>query len=266
MNGTNKLRPYESPDKGQSLQVQDIWYTLQGEGPFSGTPAIFVRLTGCNLACTFCDTQWDDEQDRVLPVLSHQPNVDEQKGICELIFDIRCEANDHPNLVVLTGGEPCRQDLSILIPKLTDEGYQVQIETAGTYWQECLNDPSVTIVCSPKTQHVHPKIMEYCNHWKYVIQSDKIDLADGLPSWCTQIPPRELWTIGDLESQGHKISKYGEPARPPDRKGITVWLSPCDEGSGREAETKQNHLKVGSLCLQFGYRATIQLHKVLELP
>lgn len=279
MHGQNELRPFESTANGWRLQVHDVWYTIQGEGPFYGTPAAFVRLTGCNLACSFCDTFWDDKKDkyelvstiadRVLKVLRLEPGL--------MVSD----------LVVLTGGEPCRQDLAKFIQCMCDNlGFRVQIETAGTYWQPCFLNPKVTLVCSPKTKHVHPKIKEHCKHWKYVIQANHVSIYDGLPAGHTQFIPLSLVkaTIApDLFNDLEKVNpamleqgglytmvtggtKYGNPCRPPE--GATVWLSPCDEGSeGDEPERTQNNIRlVGRLCMKYGYRAQVQMHKIMDLP
>ena len=58
MFGKNKILKPENHD-GSSLDVQEIFATFQGEGPFVGYPSVFVRLGGCNLACDFCDTEFD---------------------------------------------------------------------------------------------------------------------------------------------------------------------------------------------------------------
>lgn len=58
MFGNNKISNIV-PKGGDFLEVVKIFHTLQGEGPFAGTPAIFVRLGGCNLQCKFCDTEFD---------------------------------------------------------------------------------------------------------------------------------------------------------------------------------------------------------------
>jgi 7-carboxy-7-deazaguanine synthase len=297
MHGQNKLRPRESNKEGL-LQVQDIWPTLQGEGPFQGTPAIFIRLTGCNLACSFCDTKWDDEKDLYMSpedIYSRvheinyrdpRPNGLELRGAQPGWFEYK--------LVVLTGGEPARQDLTKLIEALVEggsDGYHVQIETAGTYWQDIFAYPCVTLVCSPKTEHVHPKILEYCKHWKYVIQYDQVNIYDGLPSSPTQnvtekmikdFIPAEQFAVskednpaslqpGGLYHTAVGGAKFGSPRRPPVKPGklitegsYTVWLSPCDDPDPEI--TRKNHLMVGKLCMMFGYRATVQLHKLLDLP
>lgn len=278
MHGQNKLRPREG-NGGQLLQVQDIWYTIQGEGPFFGLPAVFIRLTGCNLACTFCDTKWDDNNDKYEPV----------ETIISRAHGKAIQAYGYCELAVITGGEPARQDLGPLLEGLTALGMKVQIETAGTYWQDCFLLSGVYLVCSPKTKHVHPKIKEHCVHWKYVIQAGKTNIYDGLPAGCTQHIPVELIkkTIAPdlykdaVEKYPHLIAnapeqtpglftlvtggeRFGDPCRPPVNKDNTIWLSPCNEGNPEA--NRRNMVLVGQLCMKFGYRAQVQLHNLLELP
>lgn len=96
------------------MRVNEIFYSIQGEGYNTGKPAIFVRLSGCNLKCPFCDTD-------------HQPS----KGMTydEIIREIL----DYPSdLVVLTGGEPTLQGIEELIQKIHQIGKSVAIETNGT--------------------------------------------------------------------------------------------------------------------------------------
>lgn len=122
------------------MRVNEIFYSLQGEGHFTGTPAIFVRLSGCNLNCDFCDTDHVSSSD--------MPEEEIVKRV-----------NDFPAAhVVITGGEPTLQLTASLVDKLHDAGKFVQIETNGTR----LLDPSLAdkidwITCSPKeggqTQH-----------------------------------------------------------------------------------------------------------------
>ena len=96
------------------MRVNEIFYSIQGEGFNTGKPAIFIRLSGCNLNCPFCDTE-------------HQS----YKG---MTYDEIIEAiHDYPSdLVVLTGGEPTLQGIEPLIQKIHQIGKTVAIETNGT--------------------------------------------------------------------------------------------------------------------------------------
>lgn len=116
---------------GENLEVQEIFLTFQGEGPYVGWPAVFIRLGGCNLACHFCDTEFDSFALMALP---------------DIMAKTRALATG--GLVVVTGGEPFRQPIEKLCSSLIAEGYVVQIETNGTLYRPV--DAAVSIVCSPK--------------------------------------------------------------------------------------------------------------------
>lgn len=133
MFGDNPKRPPVKGD-GSILQVQSIFKTFQGEGPFAGMAAIFIRLGGCNLACSFCDTEFESFEAMSLEAIFTKLN--EQ------------DAGQSIKLVVITGGEPFRQPIEQLCQKLVDLRYQVQIETNGTLYRPV--PPEVNIVCSPK--------------------------------------------------------------------------------------------------------------------
>lgn len=98
-----------------SYRINEIFYSLQGEGFWTGTPAVFVRFSGCNLRCPFCDT-------------AHQAftpmSADDILAACS-------KAAEGP-VVVLTGGEPGLQVDAALIEALHGAGYRVHIETNGT--------------------------------------------------------------------------------------------------------------------------------------
>ena len=236
MFGRNEPRKRET--NSRVLQVHEIFYTIQGEGPFAGLPAIFIRLTGCNLRCWFCDTKWDDEAD---PYLSVESIVSEARAVMAC-SEIR---NWEKPLVVITGGEPLRQDLSELIPMLYMNGFEeIQVETAGTFWQDCLDLPYVTTVVSPKTGKVHPNYRARNVCWKYVLIAGEVDEADGLPASPMQ---RVRDSIGG-----------GFPARP--NPGDPVYLQAVDEIDGEK--NKENMKAVRDSALEFGYRAGVQLHKI----
>lgn len=222
MFGQNKVLGMEHHD-GACLRIVEIFKTLQGEGPYSGQRATFIRLHGCNLRCWFCDTKFDDPKDPVMNVEHILSQVTEE-------------------LVVLTGGEPVRQPLHQLIPLLVQHGHKVQVETAGTLWQDVLLD--CYIVVSPKTPKLNSYIFGHAHAFKYIIRAGEVDEDDGLPNHSTQIK-----------------DTFAKIARP--RKGALVYLSPCDE---YDPERNQANLRlVGDLALKHGYIAGVQLHKLLAL-
>jgi len=233
MFGQNEVR-HKTNSPGY-LQVHKIFYTLQGEGPFVGQPAIFIRLSGCNLRCTFCDTNWDDKND---PYMS----------IKEIIEQVHYQPYAwSPPLIVLTGGEPLRQNLELLIQSFYARSFHVQIETAGTFWEDYLKkyiDLGVLdIVVSPKTPKIHPEIYQHAAAFKYVIEAGHTDEKDGLPTKGTQ-PTYEV--------DGVRV------ARP--RPGAPVYLSPCDVGIN--SRNKRNQEAVVKLAMRHNYIAGLQLHKI----
>lgn len=99
------------------LKVNEIFYSIQGEGTNSGLPCVFVRLTYCNLRCTYCDTEYAFYE-------GEEYSLDE---IIAKVGSYGC------NLVEITGGEPLVQSESLeLMSRLCDKGYSVMLETGGS--------------------------------------------------------------------------------------------------------------------------------------
>ena len=116
-------------------RVNEIFYTLQGEGAHSGIPAVFVRFSGCNLRCPWCDTEFTDFTEMSA----------EQVVVSALeLYDI---PNERRKMVVLTGGEPSLQVDTPLLDALHAAGFYICIETNGT---RLLPEGIDWITCSPK--------------------------------------------------------------------------------------------------------------------
>lgn len=229
MFGRNPVRRQTSSPDGR-LWVQEVFYTLQGEGPFSGQPAVFVRLSGCNLRCHWCDTEFESS--------TWTPDLTE---LLARVDELRTPVCD---LIVLTGGEPLRQDITALVRALLDRGLRVQIETAGTLWLDLPTDPRLFIVCSPKTGRLDARLAARVDAFKYVIAADEIDGADGLPTMSTQVKGRRA-----------------RIARPP--PGAKVYVMPRDD---YDAEAnRRNTRATAAVAARFGYTMTCQLHKIAEL-
>lgn len=254
MFGTNLLLPRvrDLADSAGTYWVQEVFPTLQGEGPFAGEPAIFVRMAGCNLRCHFCDTDFESSVWHPTPL--------------ELMLAIEKahEAAPGARLVVFTGGEPLRQPLAAIMRMVSDAGYRVQVETAGAIWDDSISGYSgIAWVCSPKTGKVHKKIAEVCNDYKYIVRALDADPSDGLPVWSTQ----------NRDERQHVY-------RPSIMATANIWIQPCEEYSHvvgwknymkyshtvDAAMTKANVKHAIALCLKYGYRLSYQLHKVLGLP
>lgn len=113
----------------ESLVVNEIYLSLQGESTFAGLPCIFIRLTACNLRCSYCDTAYAFTQGKKM---SQQDVLTEVKRLATP-FQIRNPKSEIRNpLVELTGGEPLLQSAVLpLMKSLCDDGFTVLIETSG---------------------------------------------------------------------------------------------------------------------------------------
>lgn len=238
-----------------SVDVQEIFPTVQGEGPFAGRPAVFLRLAGCNLQCPACDTDYTSR--RALFPLKTLESI--------LVSELVQQANRWPKIgyrssfmvLVITGGEPFRQACGPLVSKLLQSQWlsnlHIQFETNGT-----LYDPSmvvdgdynlyeherVHVVCSPKTGSISRELMPHITDLKYVLGAGMVDPSDGLPtsSLLSGVVPAKPW------------------------KGFngTVYVQPLDDQD--EELNKRNTAAAVESCMKFGYTLCVQLHKIVGLP
>lgn len=232
---------------GYTLQVVkgSPFLTIQGEGPFAGQPAIFLRLHGCNLRCTFCDTDFDRPEDSRIHV--------------EVLFElIKNLAHTSPGckLVVITGGEPVLQQLGFLVELLWKENFIIQVETNGTLWQECLSKTHVVV--APKTPKIHPRIEALAIAYKYTISGDDAySSEDGLPVSSTQpmASEEEMKTSLPLARPKYRVL---DPQPYPE-----VYLYPRDQQD--PTKNAANATLTAMRALRFGYKAGVQLHKVMNV-
>ena len=225
------------------LEVHSVFYTIQGEGPFTGVPAVFVRLAGCNLKCPACDTDYTSVRQFTDP-----------EQLLYRVFDANPGAATG-GLIVVTGGEPFRQNIYPAVKKFLDAGFTVQIETNGTlpppniaFYELCsrdTNEPNKCfIVCSPKTGAVNSELKPLICAYKFVMAHDSVD-EDGLP----------------ILALDHTASP--RVARP--HVGFTgkTYLQPCDD---KMPIVNQRNLRscVASV-LKHGYTLNLQIHKLAEV-
>lgn len=224
-----------------TILVHSIFKTIQGEGPFCGERALFIRLYGCNLQCPGCDTEYTSIKEPLSPaqlVFSAQANYEWPQGA----------------LIVITGGEPFRQNIVPAIAALIDAGYMVQIETNGILWLPEIETqvsrligwdelPGLTIVCAPKTKKIHERIYELADAFKYVISAGDVNPDDGLP----------------YRALHHKAAP--QVARP--RPGALVYVQPMDEQD--EIANALNLEAAVKSTMEHGHRLQIQIHKIIDM-
>lgn len=140
--------------------VNEIFYSLQGEGFHTGTPALFLRLSGCNLRCPFCDT-------------------DHSAFVAMTLDEIRARVEACPaRVIVITGGEPSLHDLAPLVDLLHHAGRRVHVETNGTRPLPAAVD---WITCSPKPGG--DVVLQRCDELKIVYTGQDVEaIASSIPA------------------------------------------------------------------------------------
>jgi len=185
------------------VRIAEVFQSIQGEGEFTGTPSVFVRATGCNLRCWFCDT----------PYTSWRPEGI-QADPARLLKDVLQFDCQH---VVLTGGEPMLQPAIVkLSGELRAAGRFVTIETAGTYFRPVEAD---LMSVSPKLSNSAPL---QPGRWKDRHERDRqrVDVIRQLIS----ASPYQLKFVVDTPADLDEVVAYLKslPQTTPDR----IWLMP----------------------------------------
>lgn len=220
----------QTSDVGIVLDVHSIFKTIQGEGPFTGHRAVFIRLAGCNLQCPLCDTDYTQGRKHV--------------SIGNIVDRVNEFAGPSSILVVITGGEPFRQHLARLVNVLLANEHQVQIETNGTLYQDLPYD-HITVVCSPKAGTINKQLLPHIDAFKYVLHADQVSEDDGLP-------------LRALDHHAHP-----RLARPPKGYQGPVYIQPVDEA---DPEKNSRHLSAAiNSAMEYGYTLCLQTHKIINM-
>jgi 7-carboxy-7-deazaguanine synthase len=134
--------------------INEMFQTLQGEGYFTGVPAIFIRLQGCPVGCSWCDTKhtWEKDADREVDMQRILVKTAESdawgSASAEQLLEVVEQQGYTARHIVMTGGEPCIYDLIPLTKLFENAGFGCQIETSGTH--EILCSPNTWVTVSPK--------------------------------------------------------------------------------------------------------------------
>ena len=143
------------------MRINEIFYSIQGEGRFTGTPAVFLRFSGCNLRCPFCDTDH---------------SAFEELSEAEIVSRVGKYPARH---LVVTGGEPLLQFQESLARALHREGFFIQVETNGTIaLGEGLEKLVDWVTCSPKSLPVNLKRID---ELKVVFKGQALEPYAGIP-------------------------------------------------------------------------------------
>lgn len=230
--------------------VNDIYQCLQGEGSMTGTPMILLRLQGCAVGCTFCDTKQTWTLDPAHQVATIEEALGENPKWCKAdettiarviymrfsAFETKSKAAPGTKWILISGGEPAAQSLSTLVATLHKLGYKVALETSGT--DSGFVGATLDWICvSPKFDNPGGKaitrwVFRYANEFKFVVGRES-DLA--------------------------KIDSFLAENSDAIQEGTVLCLQPISQNE------RATQLCVEQ-CMQRGWRLSLQTHKWLKLP
>ena len=221
------------------MLISEIFHSIQGEGMLAGMPSVFVRTSGCNLRCRWCDTpyaSWKPE--------GNQMNVDE---IMEVVSAFECRH------VVVTGGEPMvAKGMPDLLRALRAKGHHITIETAGTVPPNGAEVDLASI--SPKLAHSTPDAETAGPEWVQKHEVTRLQPA-VLREWCENYDVQLKFVVSseaDLCELTEMVESIGIPI-PPE----TILLMP----EGTDLETLQSRRSfIVDACKLHGYRYSPRLH------
>lgn len=289
MFGTNEIvgKKFFKETPTDSLFVTSMFFTLQGEGPYAGMPAVFIRLAKCNLTCSFCDTFFDDGdwltfseiEDKVAATIA---SYWENKGQLVPAWAIT-SGNNFPNIVlVMTGGEPLLQDnISPFMSKMLSRFKAVQVESNGIPDTEV--PPGVTLVCSPKCMEKNSIAVKYyapsktildrADCLKFVMSSDKDSPYNTVPQWAHDWKARtgkdiycSPMNIYNTFPQKIKLLRAEKGTiTMAERSTVDEVISFWEPGLLDLAANQANHEYTARYCMDHGFKLNLQMHLYASL-
>lgn len=291
MFGTNEIigKKYFKDAPKDSLFVTSMFFTLQGEGPYAGMPALFIRLAKCNLDCSFCDTFFDDGDWMTF----QQINAAAYQAIIKYWSD-KGEVSpewatpsiagmSYPNIVlVMTGGEPLLQEnISQFMQEQLPRWKAVQVESNGI--PDTAVPEGVTLVCSPKCMEKEGKAVKYyapsktildrADCLKFVMSADANSPYNNVPQWAHDwkaktgkeiyVSPMNVYNsfpqkIKLLRAEKGQITMA-------ERSTVDEKINFFEPGLLNMDAIAKNHEYVGQYCMQHGFKMNMQMHLFANL-
>jgi 7-carboxy-7-deazaguanine synthase len=213
------------------LKIAELFYSLQGEGALLGVPSVFIRTSGCNLRCSWCDT----------PYTSWQPEGAEL-ALDQILDEVRAHPARH---VVITGGEPMiAPDIIPLTERLRALGLHVTVETAGTVFEP--------VACD--LMSISPKLSNSTPQGPWAAQHDRLrSQLQPLMELMARYPYQLKFVIekpADLEEVRALLTAIGAG------RNHTILMP---EGTEREV-LRERGAWLAEICKQEGFRFSPRLH------
>ena len=222
-----------------TMRVTEIFYSIQGEGELTGVSSVFVRASGCNLRCRWCDTKYS----------SWSPEG-ETHSVEQIVSSVNEYGAKH---CVITGGEPMiAKGIHNLMSQLKGEGYHTTIETAGTISPEGISCDLASL--SPKLKNSTPLPGEISDGW--IAKHENLRYQpDIIREWIDHYPYQLKFVVTSAEDVNEIEQLVSDLGRdiPPHK----ILLMP--EGISTEAIRGRDETLI-DLCKQRGYRYCNRLH------
>jgi 7-carboxy-7-deazaguanine synthase len=214
------------------MRIAEIFYSVQGEGALVGVPSVFVRTSGCNLRCSWCDT----------PYTSWNPEGEDLSIDTILARAAAYEAAGH---VVLTGGEPMiAPGIVELSRRFRDAGMHITIETAGTVIAD--------VACD--LMSISPKLGNSTPDGVFRTQHERLRLQPGVLRWLISEYDYQLKFVIAREAD---VAEAQEVIAATQAPSGNVILMP--EGTNAEVLNERGRW-IAEICKQHGYRFSPRLH------
>lgn len=192
--------------KPLTLAINEIFYSIQGESTYAGRPCVFVRLTACDLRCTYCDTEYAFYEGK-------------KRSLDDILDEVRRHGCP---LVEVTGGEPLLQkNVHPLMTRLCDEGYEVLIETSGAHDVSGI-DPRVRRIMDLKTPSSGEVKRNLYPNLDHLTERDEVKFVVGSEE-------DYLWAREQMESHGDWASRVNAVLMSPvfgklELEDLAAWI------------------------------------------
>lgn len=245
-------------DKDTHLEVSEIFYSIQGEGPDLGNPIIFIRLVGCNLHCHFCDSpytwRWDDTSFEHNNARKYSKDIETNlMSVDQIMQKLKTiDPDRRTNLVVITGGNPLIHQKKLVFNRLLGElhrrGYTIEMEDNGTIAPA----EYITDALGVYQYHITPKLansgLAKSVRDREDVMRRYVEISEDLN--CRVVFKYVISTLEDFEEVCALVEKYNIPRE-------YVWMMP--EGISLDATMEKSYWLIEK-CIEFGFNFTPRLH------
>jgi 7-carboxy-7-deazaguanine synthase len=213
------------------LKIAELFYSIQGEGSLVGVPSVFIRTSGCNLRCSWCDT----------PYTSWKPEGAEL-SLRQILDEVRAHPARH---VVVTGGEPMIQpEILPLTEQLRAAGLHITIETAGTVFQP--------VACD--LMSISPKLANSTPEGEWAVRHDRLRLQSAV---LMELMARYDYQLKFVIERPEDLAEVHELVAALTADPMRVILMP--EGTDPE-RLRERALWLAEICKEEGFRFSPRLH------